>query len=93
MLIIGGSGSWRTNSMLNLVKEKDSDNLIDKIYLYVKDLNELKYQFLIKKREGAGMKYLNDPKPFIQDSNAMNDVYNNTDHYNPTRKKKVSCVW
>ena len=47
MLIIGGSGSGKTNALLNLVKEQDSDSLIDKIYLYAKDLNELKYQFLI----------------------------------------------
>ena len=33
MLIIRGSGSEKTNALLNLMKEKDSDNLIDKIYL------------------------------------------------------------
>ena len=51
MLIIGGSGSGKTNALLNLIKEQGNDNLIDKIYLYAKDLNETKYQFLIKKRE------------------------------------------
>ena len=51
MLIIGGFGSGKTNALLNLIKEQDSDSLIDKIYLCAKDLNELKYQFLIKKRE------------------------------------------
>ena len=45
------SGSRKTNPLLNLIKEKDSGNLIDKIYLYAKDLNEPKYQFLIKKHE------------------------------------------
>ena len=44
MLIIGSSGSGKTNSLLNFIKEQDSDNLIDKIYLYPKDLDELKYQ-------------------------------------------------
>ena len=44
MLIIGPSGSGKTNSLLNLI-QKDNDNFIDKIYLYVKDL-EPKYQFL-----------------------------------------------
>ena len=48
MLIIGGSGSGKTNALLNLIKEQDSGNLIDKIYLYAKDLNEPKYQLLIK---------------------------------------------
>ena len=49
MLIIGGSGSGKTNALFHLIKDQDSDNLIDQIYLYTKDLNELKYQFLIKK--------------------------------------------
>ena len=39
MLIIGCSGSGKTNALLNLIKEQDFDNLIDKIYLYTKDLN------------------------------------------------------
>ena len=42
MLIIGGSGSGKTNALLNLIKEQDSDNFTDKIYLYAKDLNEQK---------------------------------------------------
>ena len=73
MLIIGGSGSGKTNALLNLIKEQDSEELIDKIYLYGKDLNEPKYQFLIQKCEKAGM-YLNDPKAFIEYSNTMDDV-------------------
>ena len=66
MLIIGGSGSGKTNTLLNLIKEQDNDNLIDKIYLYAKDLNKPKYQFLIKRREDVGIKHLNDPKAFIE---------------------------
>ena len=38
MLITGGSGSGKTNALSNLVKEQDTDNLIDNIYLYAKDL-------------------------------------------------------
>ena len=64
MLIIRGSGSRKTKALLNLIKEQDSDNLIDKIYLYAKDLNEPKYQFLIKKCEDVGIKHLNDQKHF-----------------------------
>ena len=45
MLIIGGSRSGKTNALLNLIKEEDSDNLIDKIYLYAKDLNEQNINF------------------------------------------------
>ena len=40
ILILIGSGSGKTNTLLNLIKKQDSDNLIDKIYLYAKDLNE-----------------------------------------------------
>ena len=39
---------------------------IDKIYLYERDLNKPKYKILIKKRENAGIKYLNDPNAFIE---------------------------
>ena len=47
MLIIGGSVSGKTTALLNLIKEQDSDSLIDKIYLYTKDLKEQIYQFFI----------------------------------------------
>ena len=47
-----------SNSLLNLIKEQDD---IDKIYLYVKDLSELKYEFLIKKHENVGTDHFNDP--------------------------------
>ena len=40
ILIIGGSGSGKTNSLFNLInKEPD----INKIYLYAKDPYEVKY--------------------------------------------------
>ena len=65
MLIIGGSRSRKSNALLNLIKEQDSHDLNDEIYLYVKDLNEPKYQFLITKREDVGLKHLNFPKAFI----------------------------
>ena len=66
MLIIGASISQKTNALIILIKEQDSDNLIDKIYLYAKNLNEPEYQFLIKKREDVGIKHLDDPKAFIE---------------------------
>ena len=66
ILIIGGSGSGKTNTLLNLIKEQDQLDVIDKIYLYARDLNEPKYQFLIKKRKNAGKRYLNDPNAFIK---------------------------
>ena len=47
--MIGGLGSGKTNILLNLIKIKDDDDyIIDKIYLYVKNLNEAIYQYLVK---------------------------------------------
>ena len=54
----GGSGSSKTNALLNLIQGQDSDNLIGKIYLYAKDLSEPKHQFLIKKRHDVGIRHL-----------------------------------
>ena len=82
ILIIGGSGSGKTNTLLKLVNEQED---IDKIYLYAKDLSESKYEHLIKKRENVGIKHLNDSKAFIECSNTMNDVYENIDNYNLNR--------
>ena len=62
-MIIGGFGSGKTNTLLNLINEQ---NDIDKMYLYARDLNEPKYKILIKKREDAGIKHLNDPNAFIE---------------------------
>ena len=90
ILIIGGSGSGKTNTLLNLINEQ---NDIDKIYLYARDLNEPKYKILIKKREDAGIKHLNDPNAFIECSNTMDDVYENINDYNPIRKRKKLIVF
>ena len=61
-MITGGSRSGKTNTLLNLIKEQDD---IDKIYLHAKDLSKPKYEFLVKKREDAGIKHLNDSNAFI----------------------------
>ena len=76
--------------MLNLIKEQDD---IDKIYLYAKDLNEPKHEFLIRKREDARTKHLDDPNAFIECSNTMDGVYENIDDYNPSRKRKILFVF
>ena len=90
ILIIGGSGSGKTNALLNLIKEQDD---IDKIYLYAKDLSEPKYEYLIKNRENAGIKHVNDGNAFIEYSNTMDDVYKNIDDYNPNRRRKILIVF
>ena len=86
-LIVGPSGSGKTNYLLNLI-QKDN-NIIDKIYLYAKDLEETKYQLLIKKREQAGIKKLKDKDAFIEYSNNMDDIYDGINDYNKKRKRKV----
>ena len=89
IIIIDGSGSGKTNALINLINE---ENDIDKIYLYARDLSEPKYEYLIKKREDAGIKHLNNPNAFIECSNTMDDVYENINDYNPIRKrKKPNC--
>ena len=61
--------------------------------MYAKDLNEPKYQFLIKKCKDAGIKHLNDTKAFIKYSAYIDDFYNNINDYNPTRKRKNLIVF
>ena len=91
-MIIGPPRSGKTNALLHLIQQ-DNNNLIDKIYLYAKDLEEPKYQLLIKKRDNAGIKNLNDPNAFIEYSNTMDDAYDKIDDYNPKRKRKVLIVF
>ena len=58
ILIIGGSGSGKTNALINLINEQ---NDIDKICLYAKNLSEPQYECLIKKRENVGIKHVSNP--------------------------------
>ena len=43
ILVLGGSGSGKTNALLNLINDQPA---IDKIYLYAEDPHEAKYQYL-----------------------------------------------
>ena len=90
ILIIGGSGSGKTKSLLNLMNEQSD---IDKIYLYAKDLSKGKYEYLIKNRENVVLKHLNDSDAFIECSNTTDDVYENIDDYNPSRKRTILIVF
>ena len=90
ILIILGSGSGKTDALIDLINEQ---NNIDKVYLYPRDLSEPKYEYLIKKRENAGIKHLNNPNAFIEYSNTMDDVYENINDYNPIRKRKKLIVF
>ena len=79
ILIIGGSGSRKTDLLLNLIENQPE---IDKMYLYAKDPYKAKYQYLINKRQRVGINHFNDPKVFIGYSNDIHDVYKNIDEYN-----------
>ena len=89
-LIIGGSASGKTNALLNLTKEQD---VIYKTYYYAKDLNPPKYEYLIKKREDVGKNHFNDANAFNECSSKMDDIYQNIDDYNPSRKRKILIMF
>ena len=90
ILIIGGSGSGKTNALLNLINNQPN---IDNIYLYAKVLYEKKYQYLINKREKVGLNHFDDPKAFMEYSNDMQDVYENIEDYNPIKKRKILIIF
>ena len=90
-LIIGPSGSGKTNYLLNSI-QKDN-NIINKIYLYTKDLEEPKYQLFINKREKAGINLNNDSTAFIEHSNSMDDIFSDINNYNKKRKRKVLIIF
>ena len=82
ILIIGCSGSGKSNSLFDLINQQPD---IDKIYLQAKDPYEAKYQFLINKREDTGL------KTFTEYSNATNKIYKNIEEYNPNKTQNINC--
>ena len=76
--IVGGSGSGKTNALLNLINNQPG---IDKICLDAKDPYEAKYQYLINKCEKVGLDHFKDPRAFLEYSNDMQDVYKNIEDY------------
>ena len=86
ILIIGGSGSGKTNALLNLINNQPT--LIK--YIYMQKIHMKKnYQYLINKREKVALNHFNDPKAFMEYSNDMQDVYKNIEDYNPIKKRKA----
>ena len=76
--------------LLNLITHQLPD--VVKIYLYVKDPLEWKYQLLSKEREKVGIKNLKNPKAYIDYTQITDDVYENLEDledYNPTKKRRV----
>ena len=87
ILIIGYSGSDKTNVLLNSVKHQRPD--IGNTYLFVKIPFKSKYQSLINGREKSGIKKLKSLKAFIDCSQKIDAVYENLVGYNLTKKRKV----
>ena len=54
ILIVGSSGSGKTNVLLYLITQK---TFSEKIYLYNKDPSEHSYQFPINKHDDVGQKH------------------------------------
>ena len=71
ILITGGCGSGKTNSLFNLISHQTD---IDKIYLFAKDPYDAKYQFLIHTQESTGLMHFNDLKAFIEYLNNKDNI-------------------
>ena len=85
ILIIGGSRSRKANMIFNLIKHQQPDT--DKMYLYVTDPFESKHQLLINNsRKKVGITILKNSKGSADYSQTVDDVYENFEDYNPTRK-------
>ena len=76
---------------MKLIKNQQPD--IDRIYLYIKDPFESKYQLLINGKERVGIEILKNPKTFIDYSQTIDDVYENLEDCNPTKKRRVLIVF
>ena len=85
LIIIRGSGFGKTNSLSNQISHQPD---IDKIYFYAKDPHEEKYQLLNDIRESTYLKHFNDPKSFISCINYQDNIYKNTEEYNPNKERK-----
>ena len=87
ILITGDSECRKTNALLNLIKQQYDGNcsVIEKIYLYTKDLNEAKYHYLIKN--------VKNPQVLIKYWNKMQDFYKKIEEHKPERKWNVLIVF
>ena len=88
ILMIRGSGSGKKKSLFYLINQ-----ILIKIYLYAKNPFEAKHQFLINQRENTGLKCFNDFKALIEHSNNIDDIYKNTEEYNPNQKRKILIIF
>ena len=90
-MVIGPSGSGKTNYLLYSIQ--GDNNIVDKIYLYAKDLQEPKYKLLIDKREKAGINFNSYPNAFIEYSSSKDDILSDIKDYNKKRKRKILIIF
>ena len=76
--------------LLRLIKAQRPDIYL--IYLYLKDPFKWNYQLLINGREKIGIKTLKISREFIDYSQTIDDVYEDLEHYNPTKKRRLLIV-
>ena len=89
-IIIGGTGSGKTNSLFNLIGHQPDNGTI---YLYAKDLYKAQYQMLINKPEGVVLKYCKDSKDLFEYSNDKDNIYKNIEEYNLGKQRKILTVF
>ena len=89
LIIIGGSGIGKTNSLFNQTSKQPD---IEKIYLYAKyETNyEAKYPLLIDRWESTSLKQSQDTKPWIpfEFPNYLDNIYKNAEEYSPYKECK-----
>ena len=89
ILIIRGSEPGKTNSLFNLINQQSN---IDQICSYAKGPYEAKNKFSIDKQESKGFNHFNDSRAFIEYSNNMDDIYENTEEHNPKKERKILII-
>ena len=65
IITIGGSGSGKMNALLTQHKDHDDYDISDKVYLYVKDPNEVKCQYITRTHEKIGLEHHKDLREYI----------------------------
>ena len=90
-LIIGGSGSGKANVLLNLIKHQQPD--VDKNDFCFKNLFESKYQLLINVGKKVEMRKIKNSWTLFDCSQTIDDVHENVEDYNSTKKRKVLIVF
>ena len=56
--------------------------------MYTKNLYDAKYHLLINKHEDVGLQKFNNSEAFIEQLDDVDDIYENTEQYNPDKKRK-----